>query len=458
MNPEDDTSLSQQAKRVRKKPNRLAEVSGDDDSNNRSSIAEVPVKIPEFKWSRFPQSELKSGTLTRKGKYFNGEYLLKDDLPDNFDADAYYLEQKAKRWSICCCSNQKAKKDTEPLPNPFKIAGRTSMTLVSSLWVSKCGRFHLYPHPGFAFLESDEDNEAFWMADSNFVEYHCIPKSTNSSMFLHPTDWETALTKLELAVKEHRDVSSSDADATKTRKKCNKNSPVKLEAILVPLREREKAEAKKEKARKSAEASAEKKKLAKAAAEKKKLDEDVEKKKMAEKIADEEAKLAKAAAEKKKADEDDVEKKKKAEKIADEEAKLVKAAAEKKKADEEAMNKVPAISKVVPLIPAKKLTEPVSKSVFPLGPPPSAAASKSTTEAYVRAVVLAEPPPTIADGKYFKIPNHHYFKITFVHYSASVFHSCCCTFCSRRDRHQAAGEESNRKSRRTRRAKDRKCC
>jgi hypothetical protein len=232
---------SQQAKRNRKKPDRLAEADDYSEPKVKSSVTMPPI-IPSLKWSRFPQYEVDEELLSKKGKPFNGQYLLKDQVPDDFDVESFYSDNPTKRWAIICSGNTKARKGTAPLENPFKIAGKTSQTLVSSLWISKCGRFHLYPDPQFRFEGDDADNECVWMPAEHFTEYHCLPKSASSYLFLNPTDWETAMTKLEMAVKTYRDVSSSDA--TIPTKKCNKRSPVKLEPILVPLREREREEAK----------------------------------------------------------------------------------------------------------------------------------------------------------------------------------------------------------------------
>jgi hypothetical protein len=374
-------------KRERKKPERF-----DYDEDGAVKSSQIP-KIPSWEWFRFPQSDVNvEKLLSRKGKPFNGEYLLSDGkLPDGFDIGQFCADNPTKRWAIICSGFQKAPRGSEPLVNPFKIPGKTHQTLVSSLWISKCRRFHLFPDSRFRFEGDDADNQQFWMPNENYTEYHCLPKSLETFLFLHPTDWDTAITKLEVALKKHREVSSSsDVDGRKHSKKCNKNSPVKMDPILVPLREREKEEAK----------------IRKSAEKQRKLEEERTKKsaeaaKMRKEAEDEEAKSAEAAEKKKKAADEDAEKKK-----ADD-AKSAEAA-KKKKADEESKaveeaNKVPAI-KVLPL-PAKKLTEPVHKAVFPLGkngPPPAAASKSTATEAYVRALVLDRPPPTI--GKYFKIP------------------------------------------------------
>jgi hypothetical protein len=190
--------------------------------------------IPEIPWKEFPQSEKSlQKFMSKPGEPFNGQYLLIENLPDDFDIDEFYDNSHAQRWINVCGGIRKTAPNTKPPKDPFKPSCRTVQLMISSLWFSNCGRFHIWPSSEFVFEDEEVNHQKNWIGDKTFLEYQVYPKTVNNYLFTNPHNWTYVVEKLRRAMEKHRDVSSSDSSS----RRHNKNSPVKLEPMARPISE-----------------------------------------------------------------------------------------------------------------------------------------------------------------------------------------------------------------------------
>jgi hypothetical protein len=165
------------------KPNLRHQIEPSENAN-KSATTTTPVKIPDLDWASFPQSTVAETLFSKKGKPFRGQYVLLDLLKSSdIDPDKFYDDNPRSRWAIICSSDKLALQGDQPLVNPFQVSGKTFQAIVSSLWISKCGRFFVYPDPKFQFEDEENDNESVWMPSTTFTEYHLLPKSESKLPF-----------------------------------------------------------------------------------------------------------------------------------------------------------------------------------------------------------------------------------------------------------------------------------